>query len=264
MTSQRIDRNHAIGAALGVTLTLSGCATNNIQTLDNVPIKDSDSTLVSATVVIRPEQWSRRDGRDRTGVEFGYERQTGSGSQYLPVNHYVTFDEFADPSLSSDRTLLAGPQTLHSEALIEHGHIAYNRLFSFGKHFEVEPAAGIAFDKMTIKLFGDAPDRNRLSTVERFWGVTVGVVPRWNFNRFLSAECKIRIGVGLRGYKNSSTTNIVPAITLRPVENLAIIGGYAFRDQSADEYFSGNDATHYVSVTNMSFRGPSAAVTVTF
>jgi hypothetical protein len=235
---------------------LHGCSTNRVHS----EVDDSQTAMFSGTLIVRPDSWRSESGRrGQGGVEFGYEHQSGSGTQDLKIDEFVQYDP---------DTQLPGPQTISHRASIDHGHIAYNRLWIFNNHFQLEPSIGLAHDEIRIDTMGQVSAANTtVSLKQSITGITVGVIPRWYFNRYFGVEIPVRFGIGyasradslgqLSDSKNGTTEMINPSLLFCPAKNVALSVGYVYRDQ----YVETNIAE---SNLDLNFRGVSAAIRVSF
>jgi len=238
-------------------LVTQGCSTNNRLVHSNV--EDRRATLIAASVVVRPESWrSESERRGQGGIEFGYEHQSGTGTQLLKDNQYLQY---------TGATQIVGPQRVNHDVTIDHGHIAYNRLFSFGDHFQLEPAIGLAYDAIKATAVGTITGSNSLSLREDIYGITVGVTPRWNFNRFIGVELPVRLGLGyatrsksisfFSSHDNGITSVMSPALVFHASPNVSISAGYTMRSQNVETDLQQSNI-------DTSFDGAYAAFRVTF
>lgn len=260
--SERNHRNMYFGLAMVfASAGLSGC----VHTLTPAKMTDSSSPWSAATLVVRPESWRpTEDKRHWGGIEFGYEHQSGTGAQDIDADKYVTHD------IDND---FIGPQTVHHAVKVDHGHVAYNRLYTFGPHFELEPAWGVAYDSISIRTEGIVKStisnqvlgRQEIHFHQNVLGATGSITPRWNFNQYFAVEALVRVGVGVASHsdsvsiytlRNSSFTVVTnPSLVFRPSKNLALSVGYAERAQSI-----GN--REFASPTELEFSGFSATLRV--
>ena len=243
---------------LATTAILCGC-----EMLDRVTVDDGHAPLVAGSIVARPDSMKYgSSGRIRGGIEVGYERQLAEGTQRLDANHYVSFDSDAKPFVVGGSNRLSGPQVIRNRVSIEHGHIAYNALFSLGGFFEFEPSLGIGYDEMLVSSSGLAasvgqppPGSTPVEFTKRkqAWGATAGVVPRWNFSKFAAIEARARYGVG----DNVASSLYGGAVVLRPIPNIELSGGYLWRQQEIE-------LPDYVSNIRFKVHGPLVAVRFVF
>jgi len=263
MTGRTILRLAVGGVVLSALAVTSGCSTTRVHSM----VDDDQAPMIATTIIFRPESWRPVSGRKGWGgVEVGYEHQSGDGVQDIHNSEYISYD--LDNRFN-------GPQTVRHQASVDHSHVAYNRLFEFGPHFQLEPSLGIAHDSIYIETTGMvtyAPSaQQRGSQMIRYHqsitGITGGIIPRWTFNRFFAVEVPMRIGVGfasradslgsLSKEDNGVTEVINPTLVFRPVKNVSLGVGYAVRSQhvetSVDE-----------SNLDLDFQGFSAAIRVTF
>ncbi len=260
--NERNNRKMQFGLAmLFASAGLSGCA----HTLTSASVDDSSAPLYASTVVIRPESWRPTENkRHWGGIEFGYEHQSGKGLQDIAGDKYITHDV--------DNEFI-GPQTVHHAAKVDHGRVAYNRLYSMGSHFQLEPSWGIAYDSISIRtegivkstITGNVIGQQAVRFHQNVVGATAGIIPRWNFNQYFAVETPVRASVGLVSHGDSgsvfsarhlgTTVLINPSLAFRPVKNLSLGLGYAIRSQTI-----GNKGL--ASRTELDFSGYSATLRV--
>jgi len=251
----------------GIVLIVSclhGCSSSPVHS----SVDDSRANMISGTLIIRPESWrSDSDRRGHSGIELGYEHQSGKGTQSLKTNEFVQY--------GSD-VRLNGPQKLSHDVSVDHAHIAYNRLMSFGSHFQLEPAIGIAHDEVNIESNGMGSFLNNNTTGDTkiglrqtLTGVTLGVIPRWNFNHYFAVELPIRFGAGyssrtesvtgtFSSHSNNGLTEMInPSLVFYPSKNVALSVGYIDREQSVETAITKSNI-------DLSFSGVSAAIRVIF
>jgi hypothetical protein len=248
---------------LPACLGISACSTTQVHST----VDDNEAPMISTTFIIRPESWrpvSERKGWG--GVEVGYEHQAGDASQNIKNNEFIAYDL---------ENQFKAPQAVHHDASVDHAHLAYNRLFSFGPNFQLEPSLGIAHDNIYIETKGvvtNVRSAESLGTLairyhQSVTGITAGVIPRWNFNRFLAVEVPLRIGVGFASRedslstfssRNNGITEVInPTFVFRPVKNISLGIGYAARSQHVETSLDESNL-------DLDFQGFSAALRVTF
>lgn len=253
-----------IGTTMLSAFTMTtGCSTTRVHSI----VDDDQAPMIATTIIVRPESWrpvSERKGWG--GVEVGYEHQSGDGVQDIKTKEYISYD--LDNRFN-------GPQAVRHEASVDHGHVAYNRLFGFGSYFQLEPSLGVAHDSIYIKTTGIvtyAPSAQLLGSQtiryhQSVTGFTAGMIPRWNFNHWFGVEVPMRIGVGfasradsvssLSSHDNGITELINPTLIFRPVKNVSLGVGYAVRSQHVETSLDESNL-------DLDFQGFSAAIRVTF
>jgi len=243
--------------ALVLTASLSGCTYSPVTRPRGVTVRDGATPLYVATAIIRHERWRATNPHHGTGgIEFGYEHQSGVGRDQLIGLSFITLNSVDGASIR-----ITGPQTLRYSASANHEHIAYNYLLTFKQHFELEPAIGIAYDALNLRVFSGT-DGAYVDTSRKYLGISLGVTPRWKFDKHFAIEGRIRYGAG-SGYTNS----YYPAVVYSPIRNARISVGYAWRAQ----LFQGSGASNDLGPTNTNtsnivFRcnGPALGVQMTF
>jgi hypothetical protein len=213
----------AIGStALGLIATIfAGCHTNPASVRDDVQFLDDDAPAYNGSVVVRPEDMRLRGKAGRGGIEFGYERYRGESEQEVETNHFVQLGS----------TSFSGPQTVLHTVDVQHGHIAYNHLFNFGSHFELEPALGVSYDKMIATSRRESVSLPLAKDDQHSWGLMVRVTPRFMINRFIGLQAQVRTGPDGDG---EWTGNFSGAAILRPVPNVELKAGYYQHNQEFD------------------------------
>jgi len=171
---------------------------------------------------------------------------------------------------------LIGPQRISHDATVDHAHIAYNRLMSFGSYFQLEPSIGIAHDEVNIDSNGTGTYLNTSTTSsnttvalrQTLTGITLGIIPRWYFNHYFAIEIPVRFGVGYSSRtdsangtfsnRNNGITELInPSLVFCPSKNVALSVGYVDREQHVETDIAKSNL-------DLSFRGVSAALRVTF
>jgi len=185
--------------------------------------------------------------------------------QTLLANHYVAYGSETQPPYRSLR--LTGPLTLQTTAQIDHAHIGYNYLMLIGNHFQLEPALGVSYDNVRLESVGLTSPANRIAVTVHQYGLSIGITPRWSFNRYIAVEARIRAGIAINKDWNSSDTIVLnPAIVLSPTPHIAISLGAVRRDQELSHNQYVEAAHSYVdgSDIDMRFDGLSAGLRVIF
>ncbi|HVY23492.1 MAG TPA: hypothetical protein VG962_09090 [Steroidobacteraceae bacterium] len=228
-------------AAFGVICSLpSVCAADS---LSHAKVDDSNAINYSVSVIVIPDEWRSSSGlRGQGGVELSYEHQAGNAIQQLYDGQYIQY--------GSDGNF-HGVQQVSHQASVDHIHIAYERLFSFGGNFQLEPSLGIATDKVNVRTAGAstllAPLLiNVVSLRQDLYGVALGVTLRWNFNKFLAVEVPVdyRIEFGSVGnvlnlfsdHYVGTTLIVSPSLAFCPGKNISLVAGYAYRQQNIETH----------------------------
>ncbi|HTE39406.1 MAG TPA: hypothetical protein VK629_01165 [Steroidobacteraceae bacterium] len=221
--SQRLNpfagRIQAAIAAVVVSIGLvaSGCV--HERTLDEAKVRDQGAPAYTGSVIIRPESmvYGRRSG-NRGGFEAAYERYRGDDSQQVDLDHY----------LSLGKGEINGPQTAATHIKVDHGHVGYNHLFMFGRHFELEPMLGLSLDRMTVTAQGTAPGSRLLTEKAERWGALIAVTPRFNFNEYVGLEARLSGGVD---FKSGGVVSGVFSVVARPGAGVTLKAGHYSRSQ---------------------------------
>jgi len=208
-------------------------------------VHDSSAPAFNATLINRPEEMHFGKGKGgRGGIEFAYEHYRGEGTQDIATGRY----------LSLDQGRINGPQTVSDTAQVQHGHVAYNLLFSFGRHFDLEPAFGIAYDKFTATALSRAPGSSELSINGQKWGGLAALTPRWNFNQYFGFEARFSLS---GDFKNTEITGSNLAFVLSPSSHFSLKAGYYSRGTQFE-----TPSSHSNVETN--FHGFSGGLTLVF
>jgi hypothetical protein len=226
----------------GVASVLTACQTLDTRILDPVNVIDEEAFARTGSMIIRPPTMASR--RTQGGVEFDYERYRGQSEQRVALDHYL---EFAAGTIN-------GPQTVDNSADSESGRIAYNHLIKLGPHFELEPSLGFTYERVLLTVQSRLPNTPPQIVDDKAFGMGLSFVPRFRVNRFIAIEGKLA-GVIDEDSDTSFTRHI--AVELSPIPQLALRGGYFWRDQDIEspEGFSDFD---------VNFEGPLASVTLRF
>jgi hypothetical protein len=233
-------------AVLSVTATaviLTGCQTVEPRILDPIRIVDEEAPAYTGSMIIRPPTMAGR--RTQGGVEFNYERYRGQSEQRLDPNHYVETNEIT----------LLGPQIIDNTADSESGRVAYNHLVKLGPHFELEPSLGVTYERLLLTTTGRLPYSGQRDTVDdKSFGMGLNFIPRFNVNQFVAIEGKV--GFTIDEDSDTSLTRHM-AIVLSPIPNIALRGGYYWRDQDVESHDGNSDF-------EIDFEGALASVTLRF
>ena len=231
-----------VGLTLCTALGLSGCTTLDTKILDPVEVRDEEALARTGSMIIRPPAMASR--RTQGGVEFNYERYRGHGEQTIKLDHYVENDEIS----------IHGPQIVDNTADSESGRVAYNHLIKLGPHFELEPSLGVTYERVLITVQSRLPNAQPLMLDDKDFGIGLNFVPRFRVNQFIAIEGKI--GAVVDEHSDTSLTRHM-AIELSPIPNLALRGGYYWRDQEVESPEGYSDF-------DIDFEGPLASVTLRF
>jgi hypothetical protein len=128
-------------------------------------------------------------------------------------------------------TTLFGPQQVTHTLDVQHGHIAYNHLFNFGSHFELEPALGASYDKMIATSRSEFSNSPVAKDDQHSWGLMVRLTPRFMINRYIGLQAQVRTGPDGDG---EWVGNLSGAAVLRPFPNLELKAGYYEHNQEFD------------------------------
>jgi len=235
---------------------VASTACTSASQLYRVKVNDDSSSLYVANATIRPEGWQNKNPeRGGAGIEFGYEHQSGESTQQLPGG-FIKLDASGGSNVT-----INGPQYLRNSASADHGHVAFNYLLNFGKHFSLEPEVGIGYDRMNLHLLS-LTNSAVVDTSRNILNVTLGVTPRWNFSNHFAAEGRIRFG---QGSGNTSLYN--PAFVYSPARNVSLSVGYAWRQQwfsGKGDHSSATTAPGDTSDIELKYAGPSIGLRINF
>jgi len=233
----------AILGATALAVTLSGCECLDKQILDPINVNDEDTLARTGSMIVRPLTMAMGN-HNQGGVEFNYERYRGHSEQRIDLNHYVETGEGP----------ISGPQIIDNTADSESGRIAYNHLLKFGPHFELEPSLGVTYERMTVTTQSRLPNA-RLETIEdKALGLGLSVAPRFVVNEFIAIEG--RVGAIVDEDSDTAFTSNM-ALVLSPIPNIALRGGYYWRDQDIESLPGESDL-------EIEFEGMLASVTLRF
>ena len=236
MISQRAK---LIALSLAGLTPLTGC-----QVLDDLSVQDN-YRAINESVIVRPEALRYGRGKaGRGGIEFGYERYRGEDTQVLELDHYLQLEQGR----------INGPQTVSATADIRRGRVAYNHLFAFGRHFELEPALGLAYNQVTFTAQGSAPGSQKFLSTEHSWDIALALSPRWNFNKYVGIETRIGLGIGTGG---ETVASDAISLVVRPIPQLALKAGYYWREQNFE-------TSTGLSNLDTDFSGPHATIVLIF
>lgn len=241
-------------------LLLAGLLLSACSTPYPARVNDYNAPLYVASVTIRPESWRNRNPeRGGAGIEFEYEHQSGEGKQTIVTPDYLQLE----PSYGIP-VVLNGTQTVHNLSTADHSHIAFNYLFRFGDHFQLEPSVGVAYDTMKLHVY-DAVNTSLVDVQRNYAGVTAAIVPRWQFNDNFALEGHIRYGIG-RGFTISGG----PSFVYSPNSHLSLTLGYAWREQSFSgkgghySVIDGTIDTHATSDIELNYNGANMGLRLNF
>jgi hypothetical protein len=230
-----------LGAAASIA-TLTGCETLDHKILDPIRINDEEALARTGSMIIRPPTMAGR--RTQGGVEFNYERYRGQGEQTLKLDHYV----------ETDLGPIHGPQIIDNTADSESGRVAYNHLIKLGPHFELEPSLGVTYERVLLTTQSRLPNATRHIVEDKAFGLGFNFMPRFTVNQFIAIEGKV--GFTIDEDSDSSVTRHM-AIVLSPIPNVALRGGYYWRDQEVEAHDGDSDF-------DVNFEGALASVTLRF
>jgi hypothetical protein len=221
-------------AALGALLV--GCSG-----LQGVQVHDHNAASVALRATVRPQAWAHGQ-RSEGGIEFGYERYRGVGTQALALNTFIDVGS----------QIVNGPDTLRNELTVQQAHVAYTHRFHFGRTFELEPLVGVANLNLALKVkpttaLLQPSDESSITTV--FGGIT----PRWRFSDKVAIEARFTGVTGTLLHGNTLDASLL----LSPVPNLTLRVGYADRNL----YFTQRNS---LSDVDMQAQGPSVSLSFDF
>jgi len=228
----------SLAIVFGTAILLSGC-----ETLESIRVTDDEALARTGSITVRPE--TMQMGRhSQGGLELNYERYRGKGEQAIALGSYVKINE----------TTYVGPQTVDNTADSESGRIAYNHLMKFGPHFELEPSLGITYERMVITTQSRLSNSKAEMIDDKALGLGLTLAPRFVVNRFIAVEAKA--GLMIDEDSDTAFTRHI-GLVLSPIPNIALRGGYYWRDQELESVEGYSDF-------KTDFEGVLASVTLSF
>lgn len=212
--------------------------------LQSVPVTDNNSASFAVRATLRGKSGERNE-RSGPGVEIGYESYRARDTQTLAPGEVIVLEGAS----------IVGPDTLHHEARLRQGYVAYNHLFRFGPNFQLEPFVGAT--RVHLRITTDtASGATRPMLDDWRTGVIGGVTPRWRFNDWLAIEARL-------SYFNASAwahgQSYEAAVVLSPVPNVSLRLGYSERRHDVEAVVPG-----WYSEVNIRARGPLATLQFDF
>jgi predicted small lipoprotein YifL len=187
---------------MALPLALTGCGSSPLK------LKDADAPSIAVRGVKR---LSTERGH---GIEAQALVVKGEGRQDHPAS--------SSPLRLSD-VEFAGPVTVRHEVKVYRGHVAWNQLLFAGRPVEMEVMAGGQINRVTwttVALSGAVTQP--VSAVRTRWGITGGVLGRYNFAPSWSFEAGTQVATGrASGYRHQL------ALAWQPVPTLRLRLGYA-------------------------------------